>query len=79
MDKIIIKAAKLKENIKIELPWELPNNATLDQYIRVVVKYLKTHPESLDVQAAALIQTALKEAIPLIKKERIRQRVSLAT
>ena len=42
----------------------LPQNATSGQMIKVVVTYLKEHPERLTTSASVLVQAAINEAFP---------------
>ena len=42
----------------------LPQNATSGQMIKVVVEYLKEHPERLTTSASVLVQVAINEAFP---------------
>jgi hypothetical protein len=41
-----------------------PNGATNEQYLRIVVKYLKANPEKLHQNGTWLIYQALREAFP---------------
>lgn len=45
----------------------LPPSSTLEQFIRVVYKYLQDHPERLHERRFFLVRDALKEAFPCKK------------
>jgi len=42
----------------------IPGDVTLDQQIRVIVKFLEDHPEFLNLPSSALITEALSTAFP---------------
>ena len=42
----------------------LPEETELDQLIRVALKYLENHPETLHMRVATFIQLAFQEAFP---------------
>ena len=46
----------------------LPEGYTTGQGVRIVVKYLQTHPEELNQRDTVLIFKALRQAFPLKKK-----------
>jgi hypothetical protein len=46
------------------LPKGCPDDVTLDQKVSVVSKYLKEHPEDLNMPDALLVSTALSKAFP---------------
>jgi len=41
-----------------------PANATIEQLVRVVTKWMKEHPESLHLNAGVISYTALRAAFP---------------
>ncbi len=59
---MVSKALNLKqvgiENVCV------PDEVTVGQITKVVVKYLKDHPEKLHLGAGLLTMTALKDAFP---------------
>jgi hypothetical protein len=46
-----------------------PDDATGNQIVAIVSKYLKTHPEQWSESAASLVAKALKQAFPLRKSK----------
>ncbi len=52
----------------ISRPFCMPNNVTTGQSVRIVVKYLKDHPESLHEDEGFLAMLAFIEAFPCKEK-----------
>ena len=48
---------------------DVPERSTLDQNVRVVVKYLQEHPEELHERDTVLIIRALRHAFPHVDKK----------
>lgn len=59
-----ISASLLAQEVKLEMPFKLPDNITQFQAILVVNKYLSNHPEKLSEGANVVVPTALMEAFP---------------
>ena len=56
--------AALKNGEFIVSQYCKPQNAPVSQMLRVIMKYLKDHPENLNYSASSLIIKALGEAFP---------------
>lgn len=65
-DAVVIANANKNNNpdLKKYLDYCSPKNATLEQDMRIITKYLKDHPEKLNAPGAVLVIEALRQAFP---------------
>jgi hypothetical protein len=54
---------------KPPVPYSWPEGVELGEILRIVLKYIKDHPEAVHLQTAVLALRALQEAFPVLGSE----------
>jgi hypothetical protein len=71
MDGVVTEVA-FAESVTQEkppVPYSWPEEIELGEILRIVLKYIKDHPEAVHLQTAVLALRALQEAFPLLGSE----------
>ena len=52
------------KDAQIQMPYCFPDNVGLDEYIKVILKYINENPDALDVHASIVVYAAFKKNYP---------------